>query len=363
MRFLLRITTLVATVLASLCVIGKGETLRGNSLAASRPRKWRLSDNTSCAPSSIPSDVPSMMPSPSPSDVPSEKPSPSPSAETSQHPTTAAPDLLVQPFSPSDKILVVGTTQIMEEARSLDIPIPSGTQSKDLLDMLSSEGNHGERYCDEFKHPGRWGEPPNESEETTSGHDLAQAVFVREATQDDATGDTIVQVDMGGSSSRHPSWAMLVTLRGANTTHPVRDWASTGADLSNSSVFPNVDGHANDVILLSQSFDDQVNCPRVNKFSTTKEWMQSQAIPNCVGEFENPEGTDMLGYIIKPNEFMDATGFLWGGTLQSSVTANDSDYVWKTQGPGRGGNPGGPSVKDLMVSLTIRPSSSDESGD
>ena len=264
----------------------------------------------------------------------------------------------------------------MEESNILDIPVPSGTQANDLLvlflhrtddylpwqmsdqwtraawcfkgnnhyncatecvEMMPSTGDHGEQYCEAFRHPGRWGEPPNDSDATTDGQDLAQAVFIRTATKEDVMDDNTIRVDMGGSSS-HPSWAMLLTLRGANTTHPVRDWASTGVDKSDSSIFPNVNGNANDLILLSQSFDDQINCPKINRFATTKEWMQSQKVPNCVGEFENPIGTEMLGYAMRPNEFLDATGFLWGGTLQSSVKEDGTDHIWKTEGPGRGGN-------------------------
>ena len=408
-----RAVALVALFLASACGCETAET-PGNSLEASRPRRWRISTPT-CGPStnpttdpfdppsSIPSDVPSTMPSPLPTTTPptspttqqsislTEPPSPPPTVHPSPSPTVVAE--VVRPLSLSDKISLIGITQIMEESRILDIPIPSGTLAGDLLllflhrtddylpwqlfqdwtrtawcfkgnnhyncalecvELLSSRGSHGEQYCKEFVHTGTYGEPANGNEETTSGQDLAQAVFIRKATKDDEE-DVSIRVDMGGAS-RHPAWAMLMTLRGANATHPIRDWASTGADSHNSSIFPNVNGVPGDMILLSQSFDDQVNCPKINKFATAKEWMQSQATPNCKGEFENPKGTQMLRYIVRPNEFLDSTGFLWGGTLQSRVTADSNEYVWKTEGPGRGGNPWGPTVKDLMISLTIRPS-------
>jgi hypothetical protein len=58
----------------------------------------------------------------------------------------------------------------------------------------------------------------------------------------------------------HPGWAILTTLRGANTSAPVRAWANKGCDNDdNDSLFPSVDGRKGDMLLLSQSFDDFVS--------------------------------------------------------------------------------------------------------
>ena len=390
--FLMALVVLVKIAgVGILAMMNTGGSEERRWLTASQSNRQRILDSDGRShdldPSSFPSDVPSTSPPLSPSDnIPS-----------SQEPKQLT--AVVQPFSPAqDKILLMGTTQIMEESRTLDIDLPPSTQPKDLLvlflhrtdDLLpwriptwkrvawcfkgnnhyncatgchqilqGNFGEHGERYCGEFVHPGRSGEPPEVGDETTDGRDLAQVVFIKEATMDDIIDASHIRVDFGGSQ-RHPSWAILVTLRGVNTTHPVRDWASTGADMSNSSIFPNVTGRVDDTILLSQSFDDQVTCPNVHKFPSSTEWMQSQATPNCLGFFHNPNNTQMLGYIIHD---MDATGFLWGGTLQSNVSKNDhhNGHIWKTEGPGIGGNPWGPPVKDLMISLTIRPTSKDGS--
>ena len=352
--------------------------------------------------------MPSWIPSSRPKSTNSNQPSTSYDSffgveepEQGEEETESGP--VVRPFIPDeDEIHIVGTNVMMRKSRLVEIDLPPKAQSGDLLVMFlhrtddympyflpnwerkawcfkgnnhyncateciqlsSVVGDNGERYCRRFQHPGRRGQPPTYEDtfDPIRGQDLSQAVFVRDFTEQGfMTNQTSIAVDFSGSES-HEAWIILVVIRGANTIDPVRDSAVTGADLSNHSVFPHVVGEPNDIILFSQSFDDRVGCRGrlgeefvVDAASLSTQSFQTNfnSYPQCQGSFRNPNGTQLLGYVAMND--MDAAGFLWGGTLLQHV-----DYlkpsIWRTEGQGKGNsNPDGLSVKDLLMSMTIRP--------
>ena len=377
------------------------------------------SDMPSLVPSAVPSMAPTTAtPSLSPSTLPTIG---EPNQQTVGDETVEVVRPLVVQAGQDDNdndnnIQLIGITQAMGDD-NLVIQVPDGTQPGDLLVMFLhrtddylpwtlpepwerkawcfKENNHyncaqecsqvrpgtgaqGETYCWYFPNPGTWGNaPPAYGAGYVRARDLAQAVFVREVTSVSSTdtttggtrggrlgagssptrhGDHVVRVDFGGLSS-NPAWITLVTLRGANNTDPVRDWAATGADMSVDSIFPSVTGYANDVILLSQSFDDEIRCEGVDR-EQIEAWLASEENPQCQGSFLNPNGTQLLSYVSGSDE----TSFLWGGVLTASVSRNEENHdgshhhVWQTEGPGMSGFPWGPPVKDLLISMTIQPS-------
>ena len=149
-----------------------------------------------------------------------------------------------------------------------------------------------------------------------NGHDLAQSVFYRVVGAGEPSGYTF---DMNLDGSGPPGWAILIALRGAATTDPVRDWAGVGCDGDANSVFPSVYGETGDMVLLSQSFDDAI----------------------AAENFTAPPGTELLGYVSESDE----AGFLFGGVLSATGET----------GPLETGGPGGPGCKDALVSLTVVP--------
>ena len=121
------------------------------------------------------------------------------------------------------------------------------------------------------------------------------------------------------NDSGHPGWAILIALRGAATTDPVRAWSHEGCDDHSDSMFPSVYGEAGDMVLLSQSFDDAIG----------------------ESKFGAPDDMTTLGYVSQSDE----AGFLFGGIL----TETGDTGPMKTHGEG------GPKCKDALVSLTIAP--------
>lgn len=149
-----------------------------------------------------------------------------------------------------------------------------------------------------------------------AGRDLAQSVFYRRVGSGEANAYTF-DLNPDGAGG-HPGWAILTALRGANTSDPIRDWDNEGCDNNPDSLFPSVYGVAGDMVLLSQSFDDQI----------------------AQSKFNPPDDTTTLGYVSQSDE----AGFLFGGVLDSSGETGSM----KTHGDG------GPNCKDALVSLTIK---------
>lgn len=149
-----------------------------------------------------------------------------------------------------------------------------------------------------------------------NGHDLAQSVFFRVVG---ASEPSSYSFDLNRDTTGPPGWAILIALRGAASTDPVRDWAGVGCDADENSVFPSVLGETGDMVLLSQSFDDAI----------------------ASENFTAPPGTELLGYVSESDE----AGFLFGGILEASGETGDLET----------GGPGGPGCKDALVSLTVVP--------
>lgn len=146
--------------------------------------------------------------------------------------------------------------------------------------------------------------------------DLAQVVFHKTVRDGEPSSYTF---NMNKDSSGHPGWAILTVVKGANTDNPVRDWANTGCDNMEDSLFPSVRGEVGDQLLLSQSFDDRV----------------------AMSKFNPPDNTSTYAWVSNSDE----AGFLFGRRLSSS----GSTGTMKTHGEGAS------SCKDALISLTIRP--------
>ena len=55
---------------------------------------------------------------------------------------------------------------------------------------------------------------------------------------------------------RTTTWAVITTITDVNQDNPIKDVSGTSCDGTGKSVFPSVYGKENDVLLLSQCFDD-----------------------------------------------------------------------------------------------------------
>lgn len=211
---------------------------------------------------------------------------------------TKAGDLMVLVLHRTDSTLpfaVSGWTRRAECYKE-----DNGYQCLNVSDCTTISGD----YCTRFQSKYR-------------GLDLAQVVFTRTASSSEPTSYSFNMTKDGYVA--HPGWAILTTLRGANTSSPVRAWANKGCDNDNDSLFPSVDGRKGDMLLLSQSFDDFVS----------------------KSTFTAPNGMTTFGYVGNSDE----TGFLYGGIL----TADGATGVRRTNGPGASG------CKDALVSITIKP--------
>lgn len=241
------------------------------------------------------------------------------------------------PPPPAGSISHVGTTQVWDaDGQGVTVAKPSNTQTGDLLvlilhrtdDMLPFAVNGWTRRAECYKEDNGYqclnvadcsstsGGFCTRFQSKYNGRDLAQVVFTRTAG---ASEPSSYAFNMNQDSTGHPGWAILSTLRGANTSSPVRAWANKGCDNDVDSLFPSVDGRKGDMLLLSQSFDDRVS----------KE------------TFGAPSGMSTFGYVANSDE----SGFLYGSIL----TADGPTGVRRTNGPGASG------CKDALVSFTIKP--------
>ncbi|MBK7004829.1 MAG: hypothetical protein IPH37_06475 [Burkholderiales bacterium] len=241
------------------------------------------------------------------------------------------------PPPPTGGISHIGTTQVWDaDGQGVRIAKPSNTSAGDLLvlvlhrtdDMLPYAVSGWTRRAECYKEDNGYqclnvadctstsGGFCTRFQNKYNGRDLAQVVFTRTAGSSEPSSYAF---NMNQDSTGHPGWAILTTLRGANTSAPVRAWANKGCDNDVDSLFPSVDGRKGDMLLLSQSFDD-----RVNK-----------------DVFGAPTGMSTFGYVANSDE----SGFLYGGIL----TADGATGVRRTNGPGASG------CKDALVSFTIKP--------
>jgi hypothetical protein len=100
------------------------------------------------------------------------------------------------------------------------------------------------------------------------GTDLGTVVFHRRVTEDDPAS---WNVELRGD---HPTWAIATAITNVNERQPILSASGTFCDVDSESVFPSVYGEENNVLLLSQSFDDS-------------------ALNN---KFLPPNGTSLLGW-------------------------------------------------------------------
>lgn len=231
----------------------------------------------------------------------------------------------------------VGTSQVWDsDGQSVKIAKPANTQAGDLLvlilhrtdDMLPHALNGWARRAECYKENNGYqcqtianctttsGNFCTRFESKYTGRDLAQAVFTRTAGSSEPSSYSF---NLNQDNTGHPGWAILTTLRGANTSAPVRAWAHKGCDGDIDSLFPSVEGRKGDMLLLSQSFDDKVS----------------------KDTFGAPSGMSTLGYIANSDE----SGFLYGSIL----TADGPTGIRRTSGSGAS------DCKDALVSLAIKP--------
>ncbi|MDX5297342.1 MAG: hypothetical protein LPK85_00175, partial [Gammaproteobacteria bacterium] len=240
--------------------------------------------------------------------------------------------------TPAEGISHVGTTQVWDrDGLGLSVNRPSGTRAGDLMvlvlhrtdDLLPFAVSGWTRRAECYKEDNGY-QCLNVSDCTSSsggfctrfqskyrGRDLAQVVFTKTAGSSEPSSYTFNLNQ--GSTGGHPGWAILTTLRGANTSSPVRAWANKGCDGDADSLFPSVEGRKGDMLLLSQSYDDAVSKDK----------------------FGAPNGMSTFGYVSNSDE----AGFLFGGLLSSDGPTG----VRRTNGSGAS------SCKDALVSLTIKP--------
>ncbi len=232
----------------------------------------------------------------------------------------------------------VGTTQVWDaDGQSVKITKPANTRAGDLMVLvlhrtdstLPFQVSGWTRRAECYKEDNGYqcltvpdcttvsGDYCTKFKDKYRGLDLAQVVFTRAAGASEPSSYSFNMTKQGYAT--HPGWAILTTLRGANTSSPVRAWANKGCDGDLDSLFPSVEGRKGDMLLLSQSFDDRVS----------KE------------TFGAPIGMSTFGYIANSDE----SGFLYGGIL----TEDGPTGVRRTSGSGAS------DCKDALVSLTIKP--------
>ena len=141
------------------------------------------------------------------------------------------------------------------------------------------------------------------------------------------------------------TWAIITAITNVNDQKPIVSASSASCDSASDSVFPSVYGEENDVLLLSQSFDDTAS----------------------VSDFKPPDGTSLLGWARSEDEvsfvrwYSDSlprlkhstdrpayqnsskAGFLFGERL---------DHAGQT-GKRITGGPGGSKCKDALLSVVV----------
>jgi hypothetical protein len=110
------------------------------------------------------------------------------------------------------------------------------------------------------------------------GYDLGTVVFHRRVTAEDLSSGALPCFAEGVENRR--TWAIVTAITNVNQQNPIRFAAGTSCDEESDSVFPSAYGQENDVILLSQSFDDTASR----------------------GDFLPPKGTFLLGWTISRDE-------------------------------------------------------------
>ena len=171
-------------------------------------------------------------------------------------------------------------------------------------DCIERDGD----YCEAFKRP--WNPDGNER----SGKDLATVMFSRKITNDENIG--CWDLDITGYD--HTTWAIVTAIPYVDKNQPVRRWSGRSCDDSEQSVFPSKYGMENDVLLLSQSFDDTAE----------------------LEHFAAPNGTELLGF----TNGDDDAGFLYGKKLIET----DFTGELQTEGPGRS------ACKDALLSVVVK---------
>ncbi|KAL3924114.1 MAG: hypothetical protein SGILL_001245 [Bacillariaceae sp.] len=146
-----------------------------------------------------------------------------------------------------------------------------------------------------------------------SGHDLGTAVFYKTVTDLDAQGKAY-KWDLRGSRA---GWAVMVGIRDADPSSPIRGWAGITCDKEPQSRFPSVSAKAGDLLLLHQGFDDR----------TTLE------------KFGPPDNTETVAWEAGDDE----TALLF----EYKVTKDGETGEFVTT------NEGGPTCKDVQVSVAI----------
>ena len=110
-----------------------------------------------------------------------------------------------------------------------------------------------------------------------NGQDLGTVLFYRKVTGDDPG---YWNIDLPGGTT---TWAILTAITNVNEQRPIVSASVTSCDRASDSVFPSVFGGENDVLLLSQSFDDTAS----------------------IGGFMPPAGTSLLGWTRSEDEVCD----------------------------------------------------------
>lgn len=142
------------------------------------------------------------------------------------------------------------------------------------------------------------------------GNDLGTVMFYKRVTKDDP-GCWVVDLKGGNT------WAVVTAITNVNERDPIRDVSGASCDNSSNSVFPSVYGKENDVLLLSQSFDD----------------------PALEGDFAPPSGVSVIGFL----QVNEDTGFLYGEEL------DQTGETGRLRTKGRGGQ----LCKDALLSVVV----------
>ena len=150
------------------------------------------------------------------------------------------------------------------------------------------------------------------------GRDLATVMFTRRINEDDVEG--CWELDIRGG---HTTWATVAAIPNVNEANPIREVKPRSCDgqqaRSEKSIFNGVYGRMNDVLLLSQAFDD--------KADTT--------------HFGPPVGTELLGF----SSGGDDAGFLWA----KKFTSRGDTGELSTTGPGTKAR-----CKDALLSVVVK---------